>query len=68
MEYRNALVRPRCSERDEQFRIPRDEGQAAFLEALGMLSVIAVLAVVLGLAVRVPLAMALNDICASLNC
>ena len=33
-----------------------------------MLSVIAVLAVVLGLAVGLPLAMALNDICTSLKC
>lgn len=68
MEYRDALVRPRHSERDDRFRLPHDDGQAAFLEALGMLSVIAVLAIVLGLVVGVPLAMALNDICASLNC
>jgi len=66
--YRNALVRPRLSDRDKRFRIPRDDGQAAFLEALGMFSVIAVLAVAIGLAVGVPLAMMLNDICTSLKC
>jgi hypothetical protein len=35
MEYRKALVRARHSERDERFRIHRDEGQAAVLEAIG---------------------------------
>ena len=67
MEYRKALKRPRATSR-ERFRIPRDDGQAAFLEALGMLAVIAVLAVTIGLAVGIPLAMALHDICASLTC
>ena len=68
MEYRDALVRPKLSDRDARSRIPRDEGQAAFIEALGLLSAMAVLAAALGLAVGIPLAMALNDICASLKC
>jgi hypothetical protein len=68
MEYRSALERPRLSDRKERFRIPRDEGQAAVREAIGLLSVTAGLAVVLGIGVGLPVAMMLNDICASLNC
>jgi len=68
VEYRNALVRPRPSGRDERFRIHRDDGQATDLEAIGLLSVIAILAVELGLVAGVPRAMALNDSCTSLKC
>ena len=68
MENRQTHLGPRRSKRGERSRIPRDEGQPAFLEALGMIIVIAVLVVAIGLAVVVPLAMALSDICASLKC
>ena len=68
VDYRNAYVRPGRFERDRRFRIPRDDGHARFLETVGLLIVVAVLAAAIGLMVGVPLAMALNDICASLKC
>lgn len=68
MEYRRALERPRLSDRDERFHLPMDDGRAAVLEAIGLLSVTAGFAVMLGITVGLPLAMMLNDICASLNC
>lgn len=68
VDYRKAYVRPRRFDRDQRFRIPRDGGQAVFLEALGVLAAIVVLSIAVGLTVGIPLAMALNDICASLKC
>ena len=63
--YRKALHRPRSSDR---FRIPRDDGRSQLLEAMAMLAVLTVLTIVLGLAVGVPLAVMLNDICTSIKC
>lgn len=68
MEYRSAIERPRPSYRNDRFRIARDDGQAVVREAIGLLSVTAGLAVVFGIAVGLPVAMTLNDVCASLKC
>jgi hypothetical protein len=68
VEYRSALERPRLSDRNDRFQFPQDEGKAAVREAIGLLSVTAGLAVVIGIGVGLPVAMMLNDICASLNC
>jgi hypothetical protein len=46
----------------------RNDGQARFLEAMILLSSVTVLAVAIGLAVGVPLALMLGDLCRSMAC
>ena len=72
--YRKAFDRPKASDRpnglepDGRSRIPRNDGRAEFLETTILVAGVMILAIALGLLVGVPLAMMLNDICASLKC
>lgn len=63
-----SLGRPKVHERRERLRIPQDEGRALVLEALSLLAVGAVLALTIGVAVGIPLAMMLRDFCSKLSC
>jgi hypothetical protein len=60
--------RPNAYERRERLRIPQNEGRALIVEALSLLAIAAVLAVTIGVAVGIPLAMMLRDICSKLSC
>ena len=62
------LDRPSSIERGERLRIPREDGRALALDALSLLAIAAVLAVTVGMAVGIPLAMMLRDICSRLSC
>ena len=72
--YRKAFDRPKASDRpkgpdaDGRSRFPRGDGRAEFLETTILVAGVMILAIALGLLVGVPLAMMLNDICASLKC
>jgi hypothetical protein len=48
--------------------IPWNDGRARFFESMILLSTVAVLAVALGLAVGVPLALMLGDLCRRMAC
>ena len=60
--------RRRTVEPDGRWGIPRNDGRARFLESMILLSSVAVLAVALGLAVGVPLALMLGDFCSHVVC
>ena len=59
---------PNNYEPRERLRIPQDQGRALVLEALSLLAIAAVLAVTIGVAVGIPLAMMLRDFCSKLSC
>jgi ABC-type phosphate/phosphonate transport system permease subunit len=60
--------RERAFDRNGRWGIPKDAGSARFLESMMLLSTMAVLAVALGLAVGVPLALMLSDFCSRTVC
>ena len=71
--YRKALERPKgagpaAPVRDGRLVIPRDTSRGRQLETMIVLCTMAVLAVALGLAIGVPVAMMLHDICLSIGC
>lgn len=72
--FRNALERPKASgrpmaqTRNGRLSIPEDTGRGRSLETMIVLCTMAVLAVALGFAVGVPVAMMLHDMCISIKC
>jgi hypothetical protein len=69
---RKALDRPGASPqwqaREGRLVIPRETGRVGYLESMIVLGTMAILAVALGLAVGIPVAMMLRDICISIGC
>ena len=72
--YRKAFRRPgvpsrrRAVEQKGRWAIPRDDGRARLFESMVLLSTVAILAVALGFAVGVPLALMLGDFCSRIAC
>lgn len=69
--YRNGVGRPRATGRPKgwgRFAIPRNDGRALYVESIALLAVLAILAVALGLALGIPLAVMVNDMCSSIAC
>jgi hypothetical protein len=60
--------RTRAVEPRPRSGIPRNDGRARFIESMILLSSVAVLAVAIGLAVGVPLALMLGDLCRRMAC
>jgi hypothetical protein len=60
--------RTRAVEPKGRSGIPRNDGRARLFESMILLSTVAVLAVALGLAVGVPLALMLGDFCSRVAC
>jgi hypothetical protein len=59
---------PAAALRNGRLAIPRDTGRSGHLETMIVLCTMVVLAVALGLAMGVPVAMMLHDICISIRC
>jgi len=71
--YRKASERPKGAGPAAQMRngrlvVPRDTGRGGQLESMIVLCTLAALAVALGLAIGLPVAMMLYDICLSIGC
>jgi hypothetical protein len=60
--------RTRAVEPRDRSGIPRNDGRAQFFESMILLSSVAVLAVAIGFAVGVPLALMLGDLCRRMAC
>jgi len=66
--YRKASGRVSAQAPKGRRGIPKDTGDGRSLESMIVLCTMVVLAVALGLAVGVPVAMMLHDICLSISC
>jgi len=72
--YRKAFNRHRVPERTKAVEpkgragIPPNDASARLFESIILLSTVSVLAVALGLAVGVPLALMLGDVCTRMGC